>query len=159
MNALRAGSAASLETETRHLFKEQYDRRYYRKNRAKRLSQSKRQYRRNKGPRKVYMRVYRAGHGEAFKGYKRKSYAKLRKEVLDAYGNACACCGVSQEKFLSMDHINGGGQRHRASIGHGNAFYRWLKEKGFPKNEFQLLCHNCNFAKGIYGVCPHKEMK
>jgi hypothetical protein len=32
---------------------------------------------------------------------------------------------------------------------------RWLRKNGFPKG-FRVLCHNCNFAHGHYGYCPHK---
>lgn len=32
----------------------------------------------------------------------------------------------------------------------------WLKTNGYPDG-FQTLCHNCNMAKGFYGICPHKE--
>ena len=85
-------------------------------------------------------------------------YDKLRDEVIRAYGSECACCGDAHREFMSIDHINGGGRAHRQSIGKsGGSFYRWLKERGFPKDEFQLLCHNCNQAKGFYGACPHKE--
>jgi len=34
-------------------------------------------------------------------------------------------------------------------------FYRWLVENDFPEG-FQILCHNCNFAKSHNpGGCPH----
>jgi hypothetical protein len=33
-------------------------------------------------------------------------------------------------------------------------FYR-----GYPKDNFQLLCMNCNFAKGHRGECPHQTAK
>lgn len=36
--------------------------------------------------------------------------------------------------------------------------YRWLKQQGFPKEDFRILCHNCN--RGTYfngGICPHKD--
>ena len=32
-----------------------------------------------------------------------------------------------------------------------------LKKLGYPKDGYQLLCHNCNCAKGWYGACPHTE--
>jgi hypothetical protein len=79
-----------------------------------------------------------------------------RMEALMAYSGKvpkCACCGEKENKFLSIDHINGGGSKHRKSIGHGH-FFRWLKVNNFPKG-FQVLCHNCNLAKGFYGKCPH----
>ena len=33
--------------------------------------------------------------------------------------------------------------------------YRYLKIRGFPPG-YQVLCHNCNQAKGFYGKCPHQ---
>jgi len=89
-----------------------------------------------------------------------KSRRKIRKTVLEHYGGAppsCACCGESETNFLAMDHMNGGGKQHLKEIGGGGAnFYFWLKKNGYPK-EFQVLCHNCNFAKGHYGNCPHED--
>jgi hypothetical protein len=34
-----------------------------------------------------------------------------------------------------------------------------VKAAGYPKDRYQLLCHNCNMAKGFYGLCPHQEQK
>lgn len=65
----------------------------------------------------------------------------------------CACCGLETVEFLCIDHINGGGQKHRKEINTGN-FYHWLIKSGFPAG-FQTLCYNCNMAKGFYGQCPH----
>jgi hypothetical protein len=79
---------------------------------------------------------------------------RLRTEVLNAYGNVCACCGEGEPKFLSIDHINNDGAEHRRQLAH-NKLYSWLKRQGFPKDRYQLLCMNCNFAKGLYGKCPH----
>ena len=33
--------------------------------------------------------------------------------------------------------------------------YWWLIENKFPAG-IQILCHNCNLAKGFYGACPHQ---
>lgn len=78
-----------------------------------------------------------------------------RMVVLNAYGNKCTCCGETRNQFLSIDHVNGGGNKHRKEIGHGHV-YSWIRRNGFPP-DFQILCHNCNLAKGFYGKCPHKE--
>lgn len=56
--------------------------------------------------------------------------------------------------FLCIDHIDGGGNKHRAEI--KGDFYRWLIDNNFPPG-FQTLCHNCNMAKGLYGRCPHER--
>lgn len=90
----------------------------------------------------------------------RRSQQKLKIEVLTHYGGnppKCVCCGETHIEFLSIDHINGGGTKKRKETGGGSSLYRWLKKNNFPK-EFQVLCMNCNFAKGHFGICPHNKL-
>jgi predicted restriction endonuclease len=82
----------------------------------------------------------------------------LRKEIFSHYGNRCACCGEDIYEFLCIDHINGGGNKHRKEVGTGTRFYNWLKNNNYPDG-FQILCQNCNSAKGLYGKCPHQKGK
>lgn len=80
--------------------------------------------------------------------------------VLNYYGKGepkCVCCGETQYEFLAMDHIEGNGATHRKLIKYAN-IYDWLYQHQFPSG-FQILCHNCNCAKGFYGQCPHKNLK
>jgi AP2 domain len=82
---------------------------------------------------------------------------KLREEIIEAYGSKCVCCNENIEWFLCIDHINGNGCQERRELKlEGTKFYKWLKKQGFPKEDYQLLCHNCNFAKGTGKECPHK---
>ena len=81
---------------------------------------------------------------------------KLRAEVLQHYGGKCACCGETEPKFLALDHIAGDGKQHRKV--RGSEFYRQVRNERFPVS-LQLLCHNCNLAKGFYGICPHQKVK
>lgn len=69
-------------------------------------------------------------------------------------------CGENTYEFLAIDHVNGGGNQMRKNKVHpdGYQFLKWLIEKGFP-SDFQLLCHNCNMAKGILGYCPHEKIR
>lgn len=94
--------------------------------------------------------------------YELKHSTSLRRttrlEVLAAYGNKCSCCGESEPAFLSIDHINNDGASHRRQIKRANIYW-WLKRNNFPKDNFELLCHNCNMAKGLYGKCPHKQLE
>ena len=83
--------------------------------------------------------------------------ARFRAAVLLAYGSSCACCGESQLEFLGIDHIDGRGKVGQRRS--GAEFYRWLKRQGFPKDDYRLLCHNCNQALGHYGYCPHGHAK
>lgn len=87
---------------------------------------------------------------------------RLRMQVITAYGSKCMCCGESNPFFLSIDHIENNGAEHRQAIGldrrkgTGFTFYSWLRQRGFPKEGLQLLCFNCNAAKGMWGgICPH----
>lgn len=87
----------------------------------------------------------------------------LRLRVIAEYGGACACCGESREPFLCLDHADGMGAVHRKELtgdwsrGAGSRTYRWLEANGFPKEGFRILCHNCNCARGMRGVCPHES--
>jgi hypothetical protein len=88
----------------------------------------------------------------------RKSRRRLRAEVLEAYGNKCACCGEQEEAFLEVHHINGGGNKHRKELGGGAKVYGWLKRNNWPR-DFELNCSNCNKAEYNRGICPHKLKK
>lgn len=85
----------------------------------------------------------------------KKSQAKLKAEIFAAYGNRCACCGNDTVEFLTIDHVNNDGAAHRRGRARSGYVYREAKAEGFPKDRFQLLCMNCNAAKGWYGECPH----
>ena len=85
-----------------------------------------------------------------------KKYSdKCRKLVFEHYGKKCVCCGEDIEEFLTIDHINGGGEKHRKRI--GRKINRWLVKNNFPEG-FQTLCFNCNWGKHINGgICPHHK--
>ncbi|MEV7389630.1 hypothetical protein [Streptomyces sp. NPDC091215] len=90
---------------------------------------------------------------------RRNARRKERLEALRAYSSetpACVCCGESGLLFLSLDHVGGGGHKHRQETG-GGGFYIWLKRHDYPAG-FQVLCHNCNLGRQINGgTCPHQE--
>ena len=89
-----------------------------------------------------------------------KTYEKNNKQkVIDNYGGKCICCGEFTFEFLTIDHINNDGAEKRKTTnqGTGGKLYRWLIRHGFPKEGYQLLCFNCNCAKGFYGCCPHNN--
>ena len=74
---------------------------------------------------------------------------------MNAYGGKCVCCGETIIEFLTIDHINGGGTKHRKEVV-GGRLYDWLIKNNFPEG-YQILCMNCNMAEGIFGGCPHKR--
>jgi hypothetical protein len=41
-------------------------------------------------------------------------------------------------------------------VGRGAQMVQWLIRENFPQG-FRILCHNCNQARGYYGICPHES--
>lgn len=83
---------------------------------------------------------------------KREYREKLKLDVIEGYGGACACCGNEYLPHLTLDHVNGGGRAERAALGGGANLYRLLRREGFPEG-YQVLCFNCNAAKHFLGRC------
>jgi len=86
-----------------------------------------------------------------------------RIEAFKQYGGPmCACCGEDEFTFLSLDHIEGGGNTERAKF-FGNRYqgghhiYRRLRSEGYPTG-YQVLCMNCQVSRRDNGgVCAHKK--
>lgn len=112
-----------------------YCREYYQKNKAHILEK----------------RHQRSNYGQTRQATK-KCVWKLKLEVLTYYSTKdypiCTHCGETDIKVLQVDHISGGGNQHKKSIGgvRGSAFYYWLRKQGFPEG-YQVLCANCNIRK------------
>lgn len=84
---------------------------------------------------------------------------KSKLSLIEAYDGSCVCCGEDNPFFLTIDHIANDGAKHRRNSGifSGTSMYQWLKRNGYPKDNFQLLCFNCNDSKAYYGYCPHQR--
>lgn len=96
-------------------------------------------------------------HNAAIRERKRLRDRALRLEVLNHYGGKCECCGETQFEFIVLDHIHGGGSKHRQELGlWGTAYYNWVKKNKYPGG-YRVLCHNCNASFGHYGYCPHTK--
>jgi hypothetical protein len=101
----------------------------------------------NKGKKNFDEKAYHYRYG---KDWRRKA----REMVFSHYGKKCACCGETIYEFLTIDHINGDGNKHRREI--KTDIYRWLIKNNYPSG-YQILCYNCNCSKGFYGICPHQK--
>jgi len=139
---------------------------YHTKNRAK-ILKAKRAYRTKKlkklgrgGLKKQDHERYRKEHDKA---------KKVRKKVISYYSNRtnkCACCGVKGSDFLTIDHVVPKRKMDKdpkmIAIGYSSRknpdrLIFWL-DRHRPKG-FQVLCWNCNYAKGANGKCPHLTSK
>ena len=93
----------------------------------------------------------------ANKTWRDEFWPGLRKEMLNAYGPVCACCGETEERFLELDHIFNDGYQQRMIHKNGRCEMLALKRAGWPKERHQVLCANCNSGKARNGgICPHK---
>ncbi len=116
--------------------------------------------------RKTYISKLRKEGGERWEKHcetarKCEIRKKLKQRIaaLIHYGGNpphCSCCGENKYEFLCIDHINGGGGKHRKEYPKAIHINRWLKNNNYPDG-FRVLCHNCNMALGIYGYCPHNH--
>jgi len=83
--------------------------------------------------------------------------AKTKLKILDRYGAKCNCCGNPDTRFLTIDHVEYGKHKRMSECERrrcGINVYRQIIREGFPKT-FQILCMNCNWAKGVFGKCFH----
>ena len=105
--------------------------------------------------------------------------ASIRLKVLLAYSKrhsnsnipCCRCCGENSHiDFLAIDHVLGKKQMDSipelVEIGYTSELkykklINWIIENNFPEG-FQILCQNCNFAKGMKNnnnICPHETAR
>jgi hypothetical protein len=105
---------------------------------------------------------YKANQGRKTK-FEREKYARLKFEVLLHYTQVFDPTATSPHcndpfhkhlpndplakdiRALSIDHINGGGNKHLKEIGQGK-LYSWLKKHNYPPG-YQVLCMSCQFIK------------
>lgn len=103
--------------------------------------------------------VYWRESSEEFKEkrslYKKRKRANDKFLVFNAYGGKCVCCGESDWKLLTIDHVFNDGKAHREIVS-ASELYPYLIRNNFPQDRFRLLCWNCNISRSKYGVCPHE---
>lgn len=127
--------------------KEKRVRFYTEKQKAERRERERKRYHENGN--------YTQYHKDRVSRYKRK----VKLDLIAAYGGKCACCGEDEPDFLTVDHTNNDGREHRRKCPGHLALYRDLRDRGYPKKGFCLMCFNCNIARSLFGVCPHKRKK
>ena len=119
-------------------------------------------YQKHAEQRRKWHRERNARNPEEHRQRQKDLLARYKLQVFEHYSGGtprCACCGETHMEFLALDHIAGGGTKHRAmhtgGLG-GLKTYRWAIKNGFPAI-FRVLCHNCNSAYGFFGYCPHNR--
>ena len=124
---------------------------YYQENREKILEKKRMRYPKYREAilerQKEYAKTHREQRQKYQLGYRESHYFKIKMEVLSHYSEGrftCVRCGFNDLRALSIDHINGGGNKHRKEEGYGSNFYGWLIKNKFPDG-FRTLCMNCQW--------------
>jgi len=75
--------------------------------------------------------------------YNRGFAAGLRQAIIVALGGKCshARCTVTNPVMLHIDHIHGGGTRHRRLVGSGGVYYKEILKR-VRQGWYRLLCAN-----------------
>ena len=95
----------------------------------------------------------------------REKRRRLKWEVIEKLGGKCACCGETTLEFLTVHHIDNDGADHRrkTATNSGRAssvkIHRDIRNQGFPRDRYGVLCSNCNSSIGWWGYCPHTHTR
>jgi len=111
------------------------------------LSKSNEWRRNNPKTSREYSKTYHLKNPQYGLDWCRKNRLKIRAEMIHAYGGKCSRCGIDNPLVLDIDHIANDGGRQRKQGMWGWRLYRWLRKHSYPKDNFQLLCKNCNWIK------------
>ena len=97
---------------------------------------------------------YSAAHRQEIRDRANAERARLRLEVIAAYGGRCSCpgCHVVHAELLTVDHVEGDAH-HRQNRWSTRDIYKQIVKAGFPP-DYQLLCGSCNLAKSDKDKCP-----
>ena len=115
---------------------------------------------------KEYHRQYYLKNKEKYdkrnRGYMKDPVKRERKNQLDRNrtkeakriiyqvlgGAACKHCGITDERVLQLDHINGGGFKDRKTNRSVVKILREYRDNlDALKDKYQILCANCNWIK------------
>ncbi len=141
---------------------------YYLKHRETLLLKAKEYYEEHSGIIKARTREWYQTHkddpefkkktGEAIRRYylanrdaklleSKNRWLKNRLTLLEYFGGKCEKCGFSDYRALQIDHVNGGGVRELRQLKSLKAPLKYLERIKLNRNEYQLLCANCNWIK------------
>jgi hypothetical protein len=91
-----------------------------------------------------------------------RARAKAKLKLYSEFGYKCSCCGETHPYFLTLEHKLGGNPARRKKTRNGWVITRIqpqlineAERDGWDREKYDLLCMNCNFAKGHFGECPH----
>lgn len=99
-----------------------------------------------------YMRVWAPEHRrqnlESYREYDNQRHAKEKNAAFVVLGSVCLECKEHEPEFLTLEHLRGGGYRHRKEQGR-RSIYSDISRGRVDVSEYAVLCRNCNSGKAI----------
>ena len=139
-----------------------YGKVWYQKNRKHKAELQRKWAQKNRDKINARRRDFFKYNNIKLRARQKRYYKNLKLDMIAAYGGQCVCCGIKAPEFLSINHKDGKGHEERKKLygsgqcGAGVAFYARLKKRGWPKDNYELMCYNCNCSNGFFGYCPHR---
>ena len=118
------------------------------KNNPEKFQKSQKKYRNSQKHRDTYHKWW---HSEDHK----QRLKALKIEVFTHYCKStpkCMCCNESEIDFQTIEHVRGKKNYPHDPRKGGNKLIAWLKNNNYPTG-YEVLCYNCNCARGMYGSC------
>ena len=100
-----------------------------------------------KEKKRLAMRRLRAANPERYAEHSRKAKRRVREGLLDLYGRICSLCGFSDERVLTLDHINNDGASERKVLSQATMYRNALNN--YQPERYRTLCMNCQFIARI----------
>ena len=91
---------------------------------------------------------YYYSHKQQLRNYQKQLRRQNKQDVIFHYSNGlmeCQACRIKTFEILTLDHVNGNGNKHRKAI-NSLSIWSWIKRMKYPKG-YQVLCYNCNVLK------------
>lgn len=108
---------------------------------------------------RLYMQKRRKIDPELHAKLVRDHRKSIKLEFIKEYGGKCTCCQESIIEFLTLEHKKRDGKQHREKYQTTTQQLADLRRRGWPKDNYEILCFNCNMASRYDGICPHKKEK
>lgn len=126
--------------------KREYNRRHHLEHREEYLGYKRRYRAEHKERCTELSKLYWIKHKERINKNRRLKWREQREMLFIHYGQKCSWpgCDIVDPDMLQIDHINGGGNKHRKQSGFSFGLCAYVIKHNFPP-EFRILCANHNW--------------
>lgn len=92
-------------------------------------------------------RLFYQNNKERLRAERVAMYEQLKTTTFDNLGGKCARCGFNDYRALQVDHVKRAQHPHNYFRRSGRGLYHLVRQSGYDKTLYQLLCANCNWIK------------